>query len=68
MLIKSCFQCEFHEIKEEAKEQMSHCRRENCWSRYSKCVAMKALNRFLEQESFELDPLSPPPTYMYPHK
>jgi hypothetical protein len=51
MLIKSCLPCKFHEIKQGEKEKMSHCLRENCYSRYSKCVAEKALNRFLEQES-----------------
>ena len=50
MLIKSCFLCKYHEIKQVEKEQMSRCRRENCWSQYSKCVSIKALNRFLEQE------------------
>jgi hypothetical protein len=56
MLIKSCFDCKFHEIKELEMEQMSYCRRENCWSRYSKCVANKALDRFLKQESSRTDP------------
>ena len=51
MIIKSCLYCEFHEIKQDGKEETSHCRRENCWSQYSKCVAEKALVRFLEQES-----------------
>ena len=51
MLIKSCLSCKYHEIKHAEKEQMSYCARENCWSQYSKCVANKALNRFLEQET-----------------
>lgn len=55
MLIKSCFKCAFHEIKEDGKEETSYCARENCYSRYSKCVANKALDRFLEQESSDLD-------------
>jgi len=58
MIIKVCLKCEFHEIKEEGKEEMSHCRRENVWSRYSKCVAQKALVRFLKEESSRSDPLS----------
>ncbi|PIX26205.1 MAG: hypothetical protein COZ69_01210 [Deltaproteobacteria bacterium CG_4_8_14_3_um_filter_45_9] len=53
MIIKSCISCKFHEIKLDGKEETSHCRRENCWSRYSKCIAEKALERFLEQESSE---------------
>ena len=56
MLIKSCFQCEYHEIKKDGRERMSHCRRENCWSEYSKCVAKKALSRFFEQESTDHSP------------
>jgi hypothetical protein len=51
MMIKSCLTCKFHEIKPDGKEETSHCRRENCYSRYSKCVAEEALERFLEQES-----------------
>jgi len=55
MLIKFCFNCKFHVIKKEEKEKMSHCERENCYSRYSKCIANKALNRFLDQETREPD-------------
>jgi len=60
MLLRSFFKCRFHEIKESDGEQMSSCRRENCWSRYSKCVAMKALNSFLEHEVLESSPASTP--------
>jgi len=55
MVIKSCFQCEFHIVKQEEKEQMSYCQKENCWSRFSKCVAKKALHKFLEQEGSKFD-------------
>ena len=42
-------------------EEMSHCQRENCFARYSKCIASKALNQFLEQESSERNrPFSAP--------
>jgi hypothetical protein len=51
MIIKTCLPCEFHEIQQDGKEETSHCRRENCWSRYSKCVLGKALERFLKEES-----------------
>jgi hypothetical protein len=51
MIIKSCLNCEFHDVKLEFKEELSYCRRENCWSQYSKCVAIRALNQFLKQES-----------------
>jgi hypothetical protein len=50
MLIKSCLTCKFHEIREEGNEKMSRCIKENCYSEFSKCIAMKALNHFLEDE------------------
>jgi hypothetical protein len=56
MLIKTCFQCEFHEIRLGDGEQMSYCAKENCWSQFSKCVVKKALIRFLEQESSDHQP------------
>jgi hypothetical protein len=65
MLLKSCFQCKFHEIKQ-AEEKMSYCQRENCYSRYSKCIADKALNRFLEQESQKPDKRFSAVTHFYP--
>jgi len=51
MLIKSCSSCEFHEVKPGEDRPMSYCAKENCWSRFSKCIAKKALTRFLEQET-----------------
>ena len=53
MLLKSCFNCKYHEIKQEGQEQISRCLKENCYAQYSKCIANKALDRFLEQESSE---------------
>ncbi len=50
MVIKSCLSCRFHEAKQEEKESISYCRKENCWSEFSKCLAKKALANFLEQE------------------
>jgi len=55
MIIKSCLPCEFHEIRQDGKEEKSHCRRENCWSRYSRCVLVKALEKFLKEESSRQD-------------
>lgn len=55
MIIKACLECKFHEIKQDGKEEASHCRRENCWSRYSKCVLAKALEKFLKEESSRHD-------------
>jgi hypothetical protein len=51
MIIKSCLTCKFHEIKPDGKDEMSHCQKENCWSRYSKCVLAKALEKYLKEES-----------------
>jgi hypothetical protein len=42
-------------MKQDGKEETSHCRRENCWSRYSKCVLVKALEKFLKEESSRED-------------
>lgn len=53
MLIKTCHDCRYHEVKQEQEDQMSYCSRENCWSEYSKCIANRALSRFLEQETSE---------------
>jgi hypothetical protein len=55
MIIKSCLSCEYHEMEQDGKEETSHCRRENCWCRYSKCVLGKALERFLKEESARHD-------------
>jgi len=51
MLIKICFPCKYHGIRQGTEEKMSYCGKENCWSRYSKCIAIKALDRYLEQET-----------------
>ncbi len=50
MLIKACFKCEFHEIKQGEEAQRSYCQKEYCWSEYSDCLAVKALERFLNEE------------------
>ncbi len=55
MVIKSCMQCEFHNIKEGEEGTESHCGKENCWSKFSKCVSKKALTRFLDQEITDRD-------------
>ena len=51
MLIRACFDCEFHKIKQEERAQMSYCGKDNCWSAYSDCITLKALDRFLKDES-----------------
>ena len=68
MLIKTCFTCEFHEIKQSGNEKTSYCRRENCWSKFSKCISKKALSRFLEQESQERDRPFSAVTHFYPRE
>jgi len=51
MLIKTCLPCKYHVIKVEDHEPTSHCGKENCWARYSKCILNKALERYLKEES-----------------
>jgi hypothetical protein len=55
MIIQSCIDCQYHAIRLEGEEPTSHCQRENCWSRYSKCVLHKALERFLKENSLRSD-------------
>jgi len=50
MIIKCCLLCKFHQIKEEDKEGVSYCQKENCSSELSRCI-LKALYIFLKQES-----------------
>jgi hypothetical protein len=50
MLIKACLKCKFHEIKPGEEAQISFCRKEGCWSEHSDCIALKALQRFLNEE------------------
>ena len=51
MLIKACLQCEFHKIKEDEEGQTSYCKKEHCWAQLTKCIASKALERFLHEET-----------------
>jgi len=55
MIIKTCLDCKFHSVKSEGEEPTSHCGRENCWSRFSKCIFMKALEKYLKEESAQSD-------------
>jgi len=54
MILRSCLSCTDHEIREELGTRVTFCLKENCWSQYSKCVATRALERFLEQERIEM--------------
>jgi hypothetical protein len=58
MLIKSCLDCKFHEVKEEGRERISGCLKEKCYARYSKCIQSKALEKFLKEESSRRENLS----------
>jgi hypothetical protein len=51
MLIKSCLSCKYHEIVNECDEETSRCLKENCYSRFSKCIAQQALEDFLNERS-----------------
>ena len=66
MLIKSCFPCKFHETKKDGKELNSYWQRENCWSRYSRCVSLKALDTYLEKQSRDVDRRSTAKNTAYP--
>ena len=50
MLIKACLQCQFHKIKEGEEGQKSYCKKEQCWAHLTKCIATKAIERFLHEE------------------
>jgi hypothetical protein len=65
MIIKSCVSCRYHEMKRDGGEETSHCQKENCWSRYSKCVLGKALEKFLKEESSRSNPAFFAMTHMY---
>ena len=49
MLIKACFLCTYHKIRAE-EEQRSYCQKEYCWSEYSDCMSLKALEHFLREQ------------------
>jgi len=50
MILKCCSGCEYHGVVEIERGIMeSRCGRENCFSRYSKCVLNKALEKFLKE-------------------
>jgi hypothetical protein len=49
VIIKACIGCNFHEIRKE-EEKMSYCKKECCWAQYSKCIQMKAMEKFLNEE------------------
>ncbi len=50
MLIRACFKCKFHKVKQCEEAPMSYCQKECCWARFSKCITTKAVERFLNEE------------------
>ncbi len=55
MILKSCLNCKFHEIRKAEDEERSRCLRENCYSEFSKCIAERALHQFLEGDRAGID-------------
>lgn len=51
MIIRSCTNCRFHEVREGEEGETSYCKKEYCWAQYSDCIIQKALDRFLKEES-----------------
>jgi hypothetical protein len=52
--LKTCFKCPYHLIKDDGEERTSYCKKEACFSVYTKCIANQALERFLSQEIVEI--------------
>lgn len=50
MLIKHCFKCEYHKIEEMDNVKYSHCIKENCFCLNSDCIAVTALDYFLDEK------------------
>ena len=50
MLLRTCTECQFHEAKKDDASRKSFCKKENCWSQYTKCIAHKARDYFLKQD------------------
>jgi hypothetical protein len=55
MIIKSCLDCKFHEIRDDERYQSSYCRKESCWAVYTNCITQKAVERFLIEECETID-------------
>ena len=53
MVIHWCQNCKYHETRESDLGRMSHCRKENCWSRYSKCLNQQAMEYYLAHQRVE---------------
>jgi len=59
MILKACLRCPHHIVKQDGREEISFCQKEHCFSEFTKCIARKALERFLDQEEMK----SPEPRF-----
>jgi hypothetical protein len=50
MLIRHCFKCDYHKIEELDGTSYSHCAKENCFCLNSDCIAVTALDYFLDDK------------------
>jgi hypothetical protein len=48
MILVHCLKCGYHEESTTEGEAVSRCRKENCLSMYSDCVANAAMSQFIE--------------------
>jgi len=48
MVLVHCLKCRYHESLTTEGEAVSRCRKENCLSVYSDCVANAAMSQFIE--------------------
>jgi hypothetical protein len=51
MILRACHECPYHIItNNDGEKEISFCRKEYCFSEFTKCIDKKALERFLGQE------------------
>jgi len=65
MVLRSCFACKFHLIQVVEGDQESFCRKENCWARFSKCVACLALEQFISEQGRPRRPMASALEFVY---
>ncbi|MBW2072742.1 MAG: hypothetical protein JRI89_16000 [Deltaproteobacteria bacterium] len=58
MILQCCLDCDHHLITGEGANKTSFCSKENCWARYSRCVAEKALDLFLAKKQLHPSSIS----------
>jgi hypothetical protein len=57
-VVRSCMMCPSHQVRDEEGVPSSHCSKENCWARFSKCLRYRALEAFLAKECLQASELS----------